>query len=190
MSNFGAIMKQHIFNKFNPISLLTILTLLFGYAEVSLSQEEKYIGSTAIPEQLKSTQGWLIQNSKYGVSEVISAECFEFMSCDSPNEHMMWLQKFLGNKPDGKAIFEVVDVLNIPNNTNNKTQDKEQILPFCLLNNQSSPEIFALGIFEGDQDFFTKISKAWRVNLQTAQFESISTNNVKCINPAGANYDG
>ena len=101
---------------------------------------------------------------------------------------MVWLQKFLGNKPDGQAIFKVVDTIDLI--AENISNQKEQILPFCSLNQQSTPEIFAWGVFEYDQDFLTKISKAWRVDTQTGKFQEIPTDSVVCINPAGANYNG
>ena len=179
-------MKRNFSTYLNLLVLSLSFTLLTNI-KPSQSQEQ-YVGLDHIPSHLKFTQGWLIQNSQYGLSEIIDANCVDRFTCNSSIEPMIWLKKYLGNKPDGKPIYQVVDVMEIPTSLN--TSKEMQLLSFCQRNNQPTPEIFAWGLFEYDQDYFTKIDKAWQANVNTGQLEEISTDNIKCINPAGANYDG
>ncbi len=80
--------------------------------------------------------------------------------------------------PDGiKVRFKLLDTLHI----GRLTQRRAVIPVLCDLNKKNDSEIVALVIMD-DNEYFTKVIKAWRANKRTNRFERISTKGISCLN--------
>lgn len=169
-----------------PLPSLLLSIFLTIASSISCLANEEYIGLTQIPANLKSMGGWLIRDTKYSVSQVAEVSC-TYRPCSAEIKQMLWLEKIIRHNQGGKVTHEVLDVIELPSG-----YEKDftfQLSKYCRVNNVESPEVFAITRFESDKDIFTDIKKAWKVNLSTIKFEEISTENVTCINIAGADYN-
>lgn len=103
---------------------------------------------------------------EYGVSNVLK---------DSLN--LLWLEKLTHRDAEGKAFWEIRDVLVLPE----MSEYEGLLISVCQLNNYPDPEIIAIGIFTEDENI-VKVRKAWRANRQLEKFEEIAADSVICVN--------
>ena len=100
---------------------------------------------------------------------------------------MLWLKKFVSRNLNGNSIWEVIDVLDVPE----VGKEEELIISkggdSCYLNGKPDAKIVAIFKVEPGKryalEYYTKARKAWRVNLKTHKFEEILPRNVSCRNP-------
>lgn len=103
---------------------------------------------------------------EYGVSNVLK---------DSLN--LLWLEKLTHRDAEGKAYWEIRDVLVLPE----MSEYEGLLISVCQLNGRTDPEIIAIGIFTEDENV-VKVRKAWRANRQIEKFEEIVVDSVICVN--------
>jgi hypothetical protein len=173
--------------------LLSIPTTIAQSNELSQNTLEQrdpqsYIGLQYkdLPSELYSFGGRLVGDfsaePSYAVSWVVDASCQE-LPCPTGTLSMLWLERFLAHDSAGKASFEVIDVLQLPD----LPEDifvQVQIAGGCTFNGVKDSEIIAVVKYEPDQEIFTDIRYAWRANLQTQSFEEVSPDAVTCENLA------
>lgn len=102
---------------------------------------------------------------EYGVSNVLK---------DSLN--LLWLEKLTHRDAEGKANWEILDVLVLPE----MSELEGLLISVCLQNNQPDPEIIAIGMFSEEENMIP-VRKAWRANRQLEKFEEIATESVTCL---------
>jgi hypothetical protein len=76
-----------------------------------------------------------------------------------------------------KVKYKLLDTLHIGHIKSNQAI----IFTTCRLNKKTDDKIVALVKTE-DKEYFKKVFKAWRVNIQTNRFETIAVKKVDCLN--------
>ena len=126
----------------------------------------RYVG---LPSDFKPLIGTLLENKRYGVTVV-----------ERGTEKMGWLGKIVGYRKDGKAEWEVVDILVFPS-----LQKGQELADIC--NNEIRGRKYTLTIATFNDAVgkrkTIKIHQAWQVNLQSKRFERIPTQGIECIDP-------
>jgi len=138
-------------------------------------KSRRYIGLRYrdLPRGLESLGGWIIGDAVEGKEYAISY-------LKQGRKQMLWLEILLSRDSEGKPSFEVIDVLDLP-----QIKSPDQLsggAGQCKLNQVTDPEIIAIAKYQ-DAEFWTEISRAWRANRQSHQFERISPQNIVCYNP-------
>jgi hypothetical protein len=89
------------------------------------------------------------------------------------------LDKHIRYAPNGSPINAVLDVQILP-----KLKSGEFISTQCQLNGKPDEYLLAIVQPKGfeNADFYTKISSAWKINLQNKQIKPIFPKGVACIN--------
>lgn len=89
---------------------------------------------------------------------------------------MIWLEKICDHDNNGRAFFEVLDVIISP------IKNKEYIFcDYCLINDQYQPYTYAL-VKKEDQEFYSIIKYAWKIDFSQMKFTEISILRMKCFN--------
>lgn len=113
-----------------------------------------YEGGTVIGDKLQYAVSYYLKNST----------------------HMIWLEKIYDHDKNGRAILEVLDVIISP------IKNKEYIFcDYCLINDQYQPYTFAL-VRREDQEFYSIIKYAWKIDFKQMKFTEISILGMKCFN--------
>ena len=96
------------------------------------------------------------------------------------NRKMLWLEKLVLRDKYGNPHWEVLDILNIP-----EIGWQEELVDYssCQLDGQLNREIIAIVKLE-KKEYYTKVKKAWRANLNTGKFQEISPQGITCVNEA------
>jgi hypothetical protein len=90
--------------------------------------------------------------------------------------NMVWFELLTHHDSEGKAYWEVLDVVTTP-----PLRRKQLVmLTLCLFNDNPDPEIAAVVEPLPRHNYETRIIKAWRANRQTRKFEAIPLTGVKC----------
>jgi hypothetical protein len=93
---------------------------------------------------------------------------------------MLWFE-IIFTDSQGKANYQVIDVLNLP-----KLSKSEIVIGgqagVCLLRGVPDQEITVIAKYQ-DTEYLRQIKKAWRANRKSNKFEEVSTRNIACENP-------
>jgi hypothetical protein len=135
---------------------------------------KNYIGTNypPLPEGFSRRYGLVIWDS----------DDFSLARISDGERDMLWLAKMTSRDANGHAIWEIKDILVLPN------LDIEVVLvdDLCMLNGEMNPEIIAIGKTD-DRVYSTrhlpneKILFAWRANTSLGIFQSIPTKGVECF---------
>jgi hypothetical protein len=104
-------------------------------------------------------------------------------------EYMLWFSKSISRTPQGKAIFQVSDVIIV----DHPEKDYVILVSSCLINSTLDPEIIALAKLD-EQSLTNRflynasIVSAWRANRSTGKFEMIDTKNIECYAETFLNF--
>jgi hypothetical protein len=136
-----------------------------------LVPNSNYIGLKyqQVPQGLISLGGWVI-------GDAYAPTIFGISRIQKTIQQMLWLE-IITNDPDGKARYQVLDVLELP-----QLETNDEVTTYCRFKGKIDPEIVAVSIHE-DMEFLTKIKQAWRANRKTGKFEVLSIEGLDCINP-------
>ncbi len=140
----------------------------------SAVESAKYIGlrySSSLPNGLENVGGSL-------VSDVNDAKAYSISQIHRGKVKMLWFE--LSNRNDSATPYsEVKDMLVLPEIRKNQILVSYSV---CLLGNNLDREIVAIAYYQPDEEYFTRIRRAWRANRQTEKFEEIPTKGIKCEN--------
>ena len=171
--------------KFSALIILTSLLTcpLMVKAQAGGKNDSKYIGLQypPVPDGITIEGGWVIEQkgsnalSDYSIGSVVEGD-----------KTSLWLERLIGQDPQGKPSFQVVDVLPLPPIDN----QKEDILggsPYqCRINEgEYDPTLIVIAQLEdGNTEFLTQVRQAWRVDLASEQFNEINLQGLefKCEN--------
>lgn len=119
----------------------------------------KYIGGALISE--------LGDKKEYGISEVHKGRV-----------KALWFEYMTHRDQGGVPYWELKDVLVVP------PHSSKQVLAYatCLIGNRPDKEIVAVVDYQPNEQYFTRVRRAWRANRQTEKFEVIPTKKIKCEN--------
>jgi hypothetical protein len=130
-----------------------------------------YIGhhfnALSMPPGLISEGGFLAEKvpTHYGLHTVRQGDTM-----------MLWLEKTICHDANGKAYWEIRDVLLLPS-----LRANEKLITLnCTTSGKFSPEIVAVGEFKPGVCKPTKIVYAWQANLRNETFEQLFPNSVTC----------
>lgn len=141
---------------------------------ISASERAKYVGlqySLFLLDGLEKVGGTL-------VSDVNDSKIYSISQIHKGKIKMLWFELMIRDNSN-TAYSEVKDVLILPEIR------KNQILvnySACLLNDKLDSEIVAIAFNQPDEEYFTRISRAWRTNRTTEKFEEILVKGIKCEN--------
>lgn len=113
--------------------------------------------------------GWVVTDP------AVTAEPSSFAIAHSalgPTE-MLWLEQEVSRNDDGSVVWQVLDVLVLPELANDEHLSFE-----CTLHSQPDGEIHAIGRFDGQLS--TEIRQAWRADREAGRFETMPVNGVSC----------
>jgi hypothetical protein len=88
---------------------------------------------------------------------------------------VLWLE-IISNDTDGKAKYQVLDVLNLP-----PLESNEEVTTYCQVRGKIDSEIVTISVSE-NTELLTDIKQAWRANRKTGKFEVIPTDGLACEN--------
>lgn len=164
-------------SKADPFLLGTMLLVclsdpVIGIEQSSSSQEqEPFVGMryVQLPKGYEHLIGTMLEDKMHGVTVV-----------ERMTGKMAWLGKIVGYRKDGKAEWEVVDILVLP-----PLQEGQELTDIC--NNEIRGRRYTITIATfnnatGDRKT-VKIHHAWQVDLQSKRFERIPTQGIECIDP-------
>jgi hypothetical protein len=134
----------------------------------------RYIGlrhGPSLPPGLKEVGGGLI-------SETNDAEEYSVGEVHKGKVKMLWFERLTHRDASGKAYWEVKDVLARP------MIRRGQLLVYttCFSNNNLDREIIAIADYQPDEEFLTRIRRAWRASRKTGKFEELPVKGIKCEN--------
>ena len=138
-----------------------------------------YIGlnESSMPPELLDEGGFV-------VGEILSTE-YSVQIVQQGNIMMLWLERMICRDDEGKAYWEIRDVLLLPA----LRENEELILSNCTSNGEFSTEIVAVGEFIPGVDNPTKIVYGWRVDLYNESFEQLFPDRITCdltnVGPGG-----
>lgn len=89
--------------------------------------------------------------------------------------NMIWFELFTHHDAEGKAHWEVLDVVATPPLRKNQYV----MVTLCLFNNKPDPEIAAV-VEPVRRSYDMRVIKAWRANRVTRKLEAISLKGVRC----------
>ncbi|MGG6296676.1 hypothetical protein ACQ4M4_19970 [Leptolyngbya sp. AN02str] len=143
------------------------------YAQATPSAQS-FVGtrylSGDLPEGVEELGGWLVgellDRNDYWINQVRQGE-----------QEFLWFNIRPGDQGQ-QAIFEVVDVLEMP-----AIAENENLVSSCELNEQPDPELLAIAQYT-ETEYLTQIRQAWRANRTSGQIEPISPAEIRCYNPA------
>lgn len=184
-----------LLSKYTMLTLSTLTTVVLAANSLNMADaatkfnvikiaglkqnNQNYIGLRYkdIPTGLEYISGWTVGDPNasrvYGISRIVKG-----------NQEMLWFQ-IIFTDSQGKANYQVIDVLNLP-----KLSKSETLLGgpafACLLRGVREQEIIAvIARYQGQNtQYLRQIKKAWRANRKSNKFEEISTRNIACENPA------
>ncbi|HIK56808.1 MAG TPA: hypothetical protein IGS37_16800 [Synechococcales cyanobacterium M55_K2018_004] len=123
-----------------------------------------------LPRGLTSLGGWMLtpqRGTEYGVSVV-----------QRGNQRMLWLERLIDRDAQGRASWEVRDVLLLPA----IPQNFDLAQGWCELNRRADARIVAIARYQ-NSEYSTQIRRAWRANWQRERFEEMPTRGIRCQNP-------
>lgn len=140
---------------------------------IAQSRSRSFIGLRYrnLPKGLTDFGGWLIDDettSKIGVSHV-----------GQGSQQMLWLEKLNNYDSNGRPMYQVIDVLNLP--TFEKTEQIATGSRGCRRNGKRDIEL-AVVAKATNTEKWTQISRAWKANRRTGKFEDVSTKGIVCEN--------
>ncbi|KAM3112798.1 hypothetical protein [Phormidesmis sp. 146-33] len=124
-----------------------------------------------LPKGLTDLGGWVVGDgttSRIAVAQVAQG-----------SQQMLWLEKLQDYDSNGRPMYHVIDVLNLP--TIKQTERLTAGSRGCTQNGKRDPEL-AVIVKETNTEKWTQISRAWRANRRTGKFEKISTKGIVCEN--------
>lgn len=126
-----------------------------------------------IPSELVDRGGWVIDANDRGIFN------FGVAHIQQGRRGMLWFTRFIRHDAKGRAIWRVIDVLELP--AISQSQDLTSSR-FCTQNGKKNRDLIAI-VEATDTEYRTQIHRAWRTNRATGKFESISTRGIVCQNP-------
>ncbi len=156
-------------SEFNP-NLEPDLNNVESVEDDRLIPNRNYIGLKyqQVPQGLISLGGWVI-------GDAYASTIFGISRIQKTTQQMLWLE-IITNDPDGKARYQVLDILDLP-----QLEANNEVTTYCRLKGKIDPEIVTISVHE-DTEFLTKIKQAWRANRKTGKFEILSIEGLDCIN--------
>ena len=158
------------------VPLLCLHVLLWesvGFAidkPVSTASRKPYVGMryVGIPNGFRHLIGQSLEGG-FGVTVV-----------ESGKDKIAWLGKVVGRRSDGKAEFEVLDVLVFP-----PLRRGEEIADICNNEKRGNRYTIVIGTIKDSsgERRTVNVRHAWQVNLERKKFEKISTKGIECIDP-------
>jgi hypothetical protein len=129
-----------------------------------------YIGLNyqQLPQGLIGLGGWVI-------GDAYAPTIFGISKIQKTTQQMLWLE-IITNDPDGKARYQVLDTLELP-----QLEANDEVSTYCRSQGKIDPEIVAVSVHE-DTEFLTKIKLAWRANRKTGKFEVLPIDSLVCLN--------
>lgn len=155
---------------------------------VSTAETEKVLAiNRLVPDELRNFIGTKYPPLPEGLTQrygliIWGTDDFSLARISDGDRDMLWLSKMISSDVNGHAIWEIKDILVLPN------LDIEVVLvdDLCMLNGESNSEIIAIG--KTDNEVYStrhlpneKILFAWRANTSLGVFQSISTKGVECF---------
>jgi|GEM_PF-1183339 len=142
---------------------------------IAQSKSRSFIGLRYrnLPKSLTDLGGWVVSDgtvARFAVSHVRQG-----------SQQMLWFEKLIDYDNNGRPMFQVIDVLNLP--TFSKTEQLTTGSRGCMQNGQHDRELAVL-VEATNTEKWTQISKAWRANRRTGKFEKVSTKGIVCENTA------
>lgn len=129
----------------------------------------RYVGGS-MPDGIMNIGGWVIGDFQAEPSYWLS-------HVQQGDQRMLWFEIAVGRQGN-QAVFEVIDTANLP-----PMRPDEFLAMVCQINQMDDPELVAIAQ-DADTAYFTRLSAAWRANRSTGRLEPISTENLRCYNPA------
>jgi len=120
-------------------------------------------------------EGYALQRA--ALIDAMNGKEFGITHVKKGSTQMVWFD-VMTHRVSKKAHWMILDVLVLPSFTINETLEIGQ----CFLNGVIDSEIVAIVEEERDQEFLSKIHRAWRANRGTGKFESIPPIGIKCTN--------
>lgn len=141
---------------------------------ISADEITKFVGlrySLSLPNGLENVGGALVSNvndsTRYSISQIHKGKV-----------KMLWFE-LMNRDNSGASYSEVKDVLVLP-----KIRKNQVLVSYsaCLLNDKLDNEIVAIAYDLPDEEYYTRIHRAWRANRETEKFEEIPVKGIKCEN--------
>ncbi|CAN5633612.1 hypothetical protein BH24ACI2_BH24ACI2_04830 [soil metagenome] len=159
-------------------STMFILFLLSVVPIFVFAQKSEYIGyrykpvlmDELLPNGIKDLGGGIIiENNK-----ITSYAIGRF---SKGKTQMLWLELATGENETGVTGWEVKDVLIFPNFT--KNQELLFTAETCTINGKRDEKLVVFADFLQTKKKYI-VRKAWRTNLKTEKFETVSIKGVRC----------
>jgi hypothetical protein len=145
---------------------------IIGAEELNISKRQKpFIGMRymELPKGYRHLMGTMLEDKRYGVTVV-----------ERGTEKMAWLGRVVGYRKDGKAEWEVLDILVLP-----PLQGGQELADICNNEIRGRKYTMTIATFNdaiGDRKTI-KIHHAWQVDLQLKKFDRIPSRGIECIDP-------
>jgi phosphomevalonate kinase len=132
--------------------------------------DRNYIGLQyqKLPQGLIGLGGWVI-------GDAYAPTIFGISKIQQTTRQMLWLE-IITNDPDGKARYQVLDILELP-----QLEANDEVTTYCRFQGKIDPEIVTVSVHE-DREFLTNIKQAWRANRKTGKFEVFPIDSLICLN--------
>ncbi|MDT7603173.1 MAG: hypothetical protein QOF61_1170 [Acidobacteriota bacterium] len=157
-----------------PSPIVRRASLSFASQNALAVKASKYVGlkhGSHLPDNLKGVGGASISSmgdaKEYGINEVHQGRV-----------KMLWFEHMTYRDDSGAPNWEVKDVLVLPTIPRNKVL----VYSFCSSGKKPDSEIVAIADYQPDEEFFTRVRRAWRANRKTEKFEEISPRSIRCTN--------
>ncbi len=152
--------------KVSNLLVTSIFSTLLVFPLTLKAEEHPLVGVNypPLPEEAKEIAGWVIE-APYSISQI-----------DVDGQELLLLTRLIRRDSKGNPFFKVVNVLSLPPiNT-----EIEYLMPgaLCTVNGSEKLNFLAIVKLENDKPYFTKASKAWRVEGE----------NFVEINPQSVNF--
>lgn len=162
-----------------PIIFLEVLTITLFIANCNsnLPKPTDYIGKEY--KTLKEFEYFKDFEEKFGiVLDLPEQKEYSLAMYQKENLIIVALEKTVRHA-EGRPIFQLLNIIEIEGIESN------QAINFgsCRMNGEIDPTIFAIyNIDDPNAYIFKKIQRAWRVNIDSSQFEQIDIQGIDCIN--------
>ena len=120
-----------------------------------------------LPNGARDLGGGLLSNEEYGVTRFLKGK-----------NYMLWLERIVERNEAGVPSWEVLDVLSFGKIKKNQTFLFSYSSP-CRENERENLDLIVLAEFAPKAKTY-KVLKAWQVNVEKEEFESVSIEKIVC----------
>ncbi len=122
-----------------------------------------------VPKGYEDLGGGVMADEKHALTE------FGLQYVRYRKAEMMWLCRVVGTGRSGKPVFQIMDVLALP-----QRQKNEIVAWFaCFFNGRRNEQIITY-----TDKYYFKVHRAWLANRQTGKIQEISPRGIVCADPA------